>query len=63
MLDNRSLEALITSPGVQATVALLLFSFVLQWYFSLPPAPKFPKADLDEKDWHGSLEKAKAKVC
>jgi hypothetical protein len=63
MLDSRALETLAASPSIQATLALLVVGFVVQWYFSLPPAPKFPKADLDEKDWHGSLMKAKSKVC
>ena len=62
MLDTHTLKTLAASPSIQATAALLFFSFVLQWYFSLPPKPKFPRADLDEKDWHGSLERAKSKV-
>lgn len=62
MLDVQVLETLATSPTVQTTVALLLFSIVVQWYFNLPPNPKFPEADLDEGDWHGSLMKAKSKV-
>jgi len=62
MLDSRALEKLAASPSIQATLALLAFAFVVQWYFNLPPAPNFPKAELDEKDWHGSLMKAKSKV-
>lgn len=62
MLDTLTLKTWAASPSIQATAALLFFSFVLQWYFSLPPKPNFPRADLDEKDWHGSLERAKSKV-
>jgi hypothetical protein len=63
MLGSSTFETFAASPSIQATVALLFLGFVVQWYFSLPPAPKFPKAELDEKDWHGSLMKAKSKVC
>jgi hypothetical protein len=49
---------LAASPSFPATVALSLFSFVVQWYFCLPPRPQ---AELDEKDWHASFEKANQK--
>jgi len=62
MLDTRAFETLAASPSLPATVVLLLFVLAIQWYFSLPPRPKFPRAELDEKDWHGSFEKAKSKV-
>lgn len=63
VLDIGLLEAVVRSPSVQGTVALLLISFVLRWYMSQPPRPKFPEAELDESDWHGSLMRAKTKVC
>ena len=62
VLDVGVLEAVVRSPSVQATVALLFISFALQWYMSQPPKPKFPAAELDESDWHGSLMRAKTKV-
>lgn len=61
LLDTGVLEAVATSASVQATVFLLLISFALQWYMNQPPRPKFPEAELDEKEWHGSLMKAKQK--
>ncbi|CAN8102035.1 unnamed protein product [Discula destructiva] len=61
MLDLRTLETIAASPSTQATFALIVIAFAVQWYFSLPPAPKFPVADLDENDWPGSLMKAKSK--
>lgn len=62
MLDSQVLNRLAASPAAQATLILLVVALVVQWYFSLPPSPKFPKAELDETDWHGSLMKAKSKV-
>lgn len=62
MLDSQVLTKLAASPAAQATLILLVVALVVQWYFSLPPSPKFPKAELDETDWHGSLMKAKSKV-
>jgi hypothetical protein len=62
MLDLRSVQNFAASPGVQATAALLIVSFVIQWYLSLPPKPKFPIGDLDEKDPHGSFMRARSKV-
>lgn len=62
MLDSQVLNRVAASPAAQATVILLVVALVVQWYFSLPPSPKFPKAELDETDWHGSLMKAKSKV-
>lgn len=63
LLDTGILEAVAMSPSVQGTVVLLLISIALQWYMNQPPRPKFPEAELDETDWHGSLMKAKTKVC
>lgn len=62
MLDYDTLAGLAASPAVHATLALLFVAFLVQWYFSLPPAPKFPEAELDPDDWHGSLMRAKTKV-
>ncbi|KAF4469441.1 Cytochrome P450 [Fusarium albosuccineum] len=61
MVGAVAVEALASNPSFQATLALVLVSVVVRWYFSQPPNPKFPKADLDESDWHGSLMKAKTK--
>lgn len=63
MLDLRAVEKLTDSPQVQATLVLVAIALLVQWYFSIPPKPKFPKAELDTKDWHGSFMKARSKVC
>ncbi|RYP86000.1 hypothetical protein DL769_000863 [Monosporascus sp. CRB-8-3] len=44
-----------------ATVVFILISFGIRWYLNIPPKAKFPRAELDPDDWHGSLMKAKAK--
>lgn len=62
MLDSQVLDRLAASPSAQATIVLVAVALIVQWYFNLPPNPKFPKAELDETDWHGSLMKAKSKV-
>lgn len=62
MVDMYLIQTLATSFTLQATIALLLLSCAVQWYFSLPPKPRFPEAELDQRDWHGSLYRAKSKV-
>jgi hypothetical protein len=62
MLDTLAVRTLAVSPSIKLTLALVLFSFVMKWYFSLPLRPNFPEAELDERDWHGSLMRAKTKV-
>lgn len=62
MLDTLGLEALAASPSIQITFAFVLVTFGVKSYLSLPPRPKFPEAELDDRDWHGSLRRAKAKV-
>lgn len=62
MLESQVLDRVAASPAAQATVILVVVALVVQWYFSLPPSPKFPTAELDETDWHGSLMNAKSKV-
>lgn len=62
MAQSIIVEALIASPSIQAAVVLVFISFAIRWYISLPPSPKFPKAELDDSDWHGSFLRAKIKV-
>lgn len=62
MLDIYGLEDYGKSPTVIATAALVLISIAVQWYLNLAPKSKFPVAKLDQKDWHGSLMRAKSKV-
>ena len=62
MLDIPKFQTFVVSPHVLAILALLLFVCGGKWYLNLPPKPKFPIAELDEDDWHGSLMRAKTKV-
>jgi hypothetical protein len=50
MLDSSAFETFAASRFIQVAVSLLFLGFVVKRYFSLPPTPKFPKAELDEND-------------
>jgi hypothetical protein len=63
MISSIPLEAFAASPSVQTALVLVLVSIAVRRYVGLPPRPKFPEAELDKSDWHGSFMKAKAKVC
>ncbi len=51
------------SPIILGLVILALIAYSTAVKRQRQPKLDFPSAEIDESDWHGSLMRAKTKVC